>query len=229
MVPFSFCSTNLLLLPEGAAYCPARGALMLADLHLEKASSFAARGQMLPPYDSIETLRRTALLIDRIQPRTVYCLGDSFHDRGGADRLEATARDLLRRLTAVTEWVWIVGNHDSEISDPFGGHIAAEGALGDIVLRHAADPSDPRPEMSGHYHPKLQVRVRGRRVSRRCFVAGRSKLILPSFGALTGGMDAADPLILATVGTGARALVPMAERLLDFPLQLAPVPAIRIS
>lgn len=218
MVPFSFCSANLLLLPEGAAYCPARGALMLADLHLEKASSFAARGQMLPPYDSIETLRRAALLIDRIQPRAVYCLGDSFHDCGGADRLEATARDLLQRLTAMTEWIWIVGNHDSEIADPFGGHIAAEAMLDGVVLRHAADPADLRPEISGHYHPKFQVRVRGRRVSRPCFVAGRSKLILPSFGALTGGMDAADPVILRTVGMDARALVAMPERLLDFPL-----------
>lgn len=218
MVPFSFCSVDLLLLPEGAAYCPANRALMIADLHLEKASSFAARGQMLPPYDSIETLRRAALLVDRMQPRTVYCLGDSFHDRGGADRLEATARTLLLRLTAATEWIWIVGNHDSDIADPFGGQIVAEAAIGAIVLRHAADPVDMRPEMSGHYHPKFHVRVRGRRVSRPCFVAGRSKLILPSFGALTGGMDAADPVILRAVGAGARALLPMPERLLDFPL-----------
>jgi DNA ligase-associated metallophosphoesterase len=218
MVPFSFCAANLLLLSEGAAYCPVNGALMLADLHLEKASSFAARGQMLPPYDSIETLRRAALLVDRIRPRTVYCLGDSFHDCGGADRLEPTARNLLLQLTAATEWVWIVGNHDHEISVPFGGSIAAERMLDNIVLRHAADPADGRPEISGHYHPKFHVRVRGRRVSRPCFVAGRSKLILPSFGALTGGMDAADPAILRTVGTGARALVAMPERLLDFPL-----------
>lgn len=218
MVPFSFCAANLLLLPEGAAYCPVSGALLLADLHLEKASSFAARGQMLPPYDSIETLRRAALLVDRLRPRTVYCLGDSFHDRGGTDRLESTARNLLLQLTAATEWVWIVGNHDQEISVPFGGAVAAERMLDTIVLRHAADPADGRPEISGHYHPKFQVRVRGRRVSRPCFVAGRSKLILPSFGALTGGMDAADPVILRTVGIGARALVAMPERLLDFPL-----------
>jgi DNA ligase-associated metallophosphoesterase len=218
MVPFSFCSTDLLILPEGAVYCPLRRALMLADLHLEKASSYAVHGQMLPPYDSMETLERAASLIDRIGPDAVYCLGDSFHDRGGVDRLGGAARDLLRRLTTRLDWVWIVGNHDAEISDPMGGRVLAEAALGDIILRHAADPADARPEISGHYHPKYHVRLRGRRVSRRCFVAGRTKLILPSFGALTGGMDAADPAILRAVGIDARALVALPERLLDFPL-----------
>ncbi len=218
MVLFSFCSVDLRILPEGAVYCPADRVLLLADLHLEKASSYASRGQMLPPYDSIETLRRAALLIDRVQPRRVYCLGDSFHDRGGVDRLEAGAREVLLRLTASVEWLWIVGNHDSEIGDPLGWAVMAEGRLGDIILRHEADPTDPAPEISGHYHPKFHVRVRGRRVSRPCFVAGRTKLILPSFGALTGGMDAADPVILRTVGFDARALVALPERLLDFPL-----------
>jgi len=218
MVPFSFCSADLRILPEGAVYCPTGRALLLADLHLEKASSYAARGQMLPPYDSIETLRRAALLIDRVQPDRVYCLGDSFHDRGGVDRLEEAARALLLRLTAAVEWMWIVGNHDSEISDPLGGRVMAQAMLGNIVLRHEADPHDREPEISGHYHPKFHVRVRGRRVSRPCFVAGRTKLILPSFGSLTGGMDAADPVILRTVGLDARALVPLPARLLDFPL-----------
>ncbi len=218
MVPFSFCSLDLVALPEGAAYCPSQGALMLADLHLEKASSYASHGQMLPPYDSIETLRRIVPLIERTGARMIYCLGDSFHDRGGVARLEYDARDLLVRMTAMVDWVWIVGNHDSEISDPLGGRVAAEARLGCAVLRHAADPHDPTPEISGHYHPKYRVTLRGRRVSRPCFVAGRTKLILPSFGALTGGMDAADPAILRAVGGDARALVPLSERLLDFPL-----------
>jgi len=218
MVPFSFCSLGLRILPEGAVYCPSRGALLLADLHLEKASCYALQGQMLPPYDSLETLERVGALVDLHRPDAVYCLGDSFHDRGGVDRLEARARDLLLRLTARVDWVWIVGNHDKEIANPLGGRVVAEDALDNIILRHAADPADPRPEISGHYHPKYRVRVRGRLVSRRCFVAGSTKLILPSFGALTGGMDAADPAILRAVGQNARALVALPQRLLDFPL-----------
>jgi DNA ligase-associated metallophosphoesterase len=218
MVPFSFCLLELVALAEGAAFAPEYGALLLADLHLEKASSYAARGQMLPPYDSIETLRRVEALVAKTEARTVYCLGDSFHDRGGVVRLEEGARALLLRLTALVDWVWIVGNHDREISDPLGGRVAAEVDLGGVLLRHEADAADPRPEISGHYHPKLQLRLRGRRVSRPCFVAGRSKLILPSFGTLTGGMDAADPAILKAVGQDARALIAIDQRLLNFPL-----------
>ncbi len=218
MVPFSFASVELCALPEGGLFHPASLSLLVADLHLEKASSYAARGQMLPPYDSIETLRRVATLADRTGAAALYCLGDSFHDREGGARLPDEARGLLARLTASLRWTWIVGNHDRAISDPLGGHVAAEAELQGLILRHEADPEERRPEISGHYHPRLIVTLRGRRVSKPCFVAGRSKLILPSFGVLTGGMDAADPAILKTVGQGARALVAVRERLLDFPL-----------
>jgi len=218
MVPFSFCSVDICALPEGGLFHPASASLLLADLHLEKASSYAARGQMLPPYDSIETLRRVAALVDRTGARALYCLGDSFHDRDGVGRLGDEARGLLSSLTARTRWTWIVGNHDRTFSDPLGGHVVAETGLAGLWLRHEADPADPRPEISGHYHPKLKVTLRGRRVSRPCFVVGRTKLILPSFGILTGGMDAADPVILRAVGRDARALVAVREKLLGFPL-----------
>jgi uncharacterized protein len=218
MVPFSFASVDLCALPEGGLFHPASRSLLLADLHLEKASSYAARGQMLPPYDSIETLRRVAALVERTGAAALYCLGDSFHDRGGAARLPDEALGLLGLLTAKRRWTWIVGNHDRAMSDPLGGQVVAEAELEGLVLRHEADPEERRPELSGHYHPKLNMTLRGRRVSRPCFVAGRSKLILPSFGVLTGGMDAADPAILDTVGRDARALVAVQERLLDFPL-----------
>jgi DNA ligase-associated metallophosphoesterase len=218
MVPFSFACVDLCALAEGGLFHPGSRSLLLADLHLEKASSYALRGQMLPPYDSIETLRRVAALVERTQAGALYCLGDSFHDRDGAARLPDEALGLLGLLTAKLEWTWIVGNHDRAIADPLGGRIAAESELEGLVLRHEADPEERRPEISGHYHPKYQVTLRGRRVSRPCFVAGRRKLILPSFGVLTGGMDAADPAILDTVGRDARALVAVQERLLDFPL-----------
>jgi DNA ligase-associated metallophosphoesterase len=218
MVPFSFCSVALCALAEGALYLPARRMLLVADLHLEKASSYAVRGQMLPPYDSLETLKRVDALVERTGAEAVICLGDSFHDRAGVGRIDGEALARLRALTARVDWTWIVGNHDRIIADDFGGRIVAEQEVDGLMLRHEAEPGDPKPEISGHYHPKYKVTLRGRRVSRPCFVVGRSKLILPSFGVLTGGMDAADPAILRAVGRDARALIAVQERLLDFPL-----------
>jgi uncharacterized protein len=219
MVRFSFCGVELAALPAGALYWPARGALLVADLHLEKASFYAGSGQMLPPYDSIATLDALAALQADTGAREIWCLGDSFHDRRGCDRLPADARARLLALTAATRWVWITGNHDAVLTDHCGGEIVEEADVDGLVLRHEADPSDSRPELSGHYHPKLRLTLRGRNVARRCFVATRSKLILPAFGALTGGMNADDPVILRAVGGGAaQALVAVEDRLLRFPL-----------
>ena len=218
MVPFSFCGVELCALAEGGLFHPRSRSLLLADLHLEKASSYALRGQMLPPYDSIETLKRVAALVERTGAEAVICLGDSFHDTAGVSRIDGEARALLQALTAQVEWIWVVGNHDRVIADGHGGTSAADLEMDGLILRHEADSRDFRPEISGHYHPKYMVTLRGRRVSRPCFVAGKTKLILPSFGVLTGGMDAADPAILRAVGRDARALIAVRERLLDFPL-----------
>ncbi len=218
MVPLSFAGQNFLATPEGALFWPEREALLVADLHLEKASWFARFGQFLPPYDSHATLSALAECVERSGAKRVYCLGDSFHDRSGCDRLQAEARALLTRLTGTLDWVWIVGNHDPGFADPVGGRLADEIELGGIVLRHQAVPGDPRPELSGHFHPKLRLRLRGRSVSRRCFVASATKLILPAFGSLTGGLDADHPEIIGHVGAGAAALVPVSDRLLRFPL-----------
>ena len=218
MVPFSFAGHDFLATPDGALFWPARGALLVADLHLEKASWFAKLGQMLPPYDSIATLSALERDIMRSGATSLYCLGDSFHDRFGCDRLTTAARDLLTLMTGSVDWVWITGNHDAGFIDHCGGRIAEEVQVGGIVLRHEADASDPTPEMSGHYHPKLRVRMKGRHVSRRCFVASATKLILPAYGTLTGGLDAHHPEILRKVGPHASALVPVTDRLLRFPI-----------
>lgn len=218
MVPLSFAGHELMALPEGALYWPARRALLLADLHFEKASWFAARGQMLPPYDSIATLSAVAALADRTQAAELWCLGDSFHDSRGAERLPAVARDLLTGLTARLDWRWITGNHDVALDDPFGGTIHEEAEVDGLLLRHEADPRELRPELSGHFHPKLRVQVRGRSVARRCFVATRTKLILPAFGALTGGLDAHHPEIIRAVGPDAQALIAVEGKLLRFPI-----------
>ncbi|GAA4712524.1 ligase-associated DNA damage response endonuclease PdeM [Sphingomonas lutea] len=218
MVPFSFAGETFAATPEGALFWPAREALLVADLHLEKASWFARFGQFLPPYDSQATLTALTQEVARTGAKRIYCLGDSFHDRFGCDRLPAQAREMLLHLTSATDWTWIVGNHDPGFADHCGGSLAEEVEVGGIVLRHEAVRDDPRPEMSGHFHPKLRLQVRGRRVSRRCFVMSPTKVILPAFGSLTGGLDAHHPQIMGNVGHGAAALVPVSDRLLRFPL-----------
>ena len=217
MVPFSFAGHSLCALPQGALYWPARRALLVADLHFEKASWFAGRGQMLPPYDTLATLADLTALVAATGAKEVWCLGDSFHDSAGCDRLPAQAQDMLRTLTGSTRWVWITGNHDPRI-DRCGGEVLDEAVVDGLVLRHEADRQEPRPELSGHFHPKLRVRVRGRLVSRRCFVMTPTKMIFPAFGSLTGGLDAGHPEIVRAVGTGAQAVIAVEDRLLRFAL-----------
>ena len=218
MVPASFAGHDFLAGAGGALFWPARNALLVADLHLEKASWFARLGQLLPPYDSHATLSALARDLDACGATTLYCLGDSFHDRFGCDRLPADARALLTGLTARLDWVWITGNHDAGFIDHCGGRIVEELQVSGIALRHEAVAGDPTPEISGHFHPKLRLHSRGRSVSRRCYVASATKLILPAYGALTGGLDAHHPEILRKVGPGAAALVPVTDRLLRFPI-----------
>jgi hypothetical protein len=218
MVPLSFAGHDLFASPDGALHWPAENALLVADLHLEKASWFAAGGQLLPPYDSLATLQVLERDIERTGAARLICLGDSFHDRFGCERLPADARRLLESLTARLDWTWIVGNHDVGCADHCGGRVKEECEVGGIDLRHEAAAGDPRPEISGHYHPKFRLNLRGRNVSRRCFVASATKLILPAYGAFTGGLDASHPEILKKVGREASVLVPVTDRLLKFPI-----------
>lgn len=223
MVPVPFAELRFAghlwhALPEGALFWPARRALLVADLHLEKASWFARGGQMLPPYDSIATLTALDALVTATQAEEIWCLGDSFHDVQGCDRLPDAARALLARLTTRARWTWITGNHDRHFVDRCGGAVRDEAEVDGVVLRHEAEPCEARHEMSGHFHPKLRVRVRGKLVARRCFVATATKLIFPAFGALTGGLDVTHPEITRATGGGAEALVALPDRLLRFPL-----------
>jgi uncharacterized protein len=218
MVPFSFAGETFFAAADGALFWPREEALLVADLHLEKASWFARLGQFLPPYDSHATLSALATEVERTGARRLFCLGDSFHDAFGCERLPDQARALLTGLTAKLDWTWIVGNHDPGFADHCGGKLEQEVEIAGVVLRHEVVRNDPRPEISGHFHPKLRVNLKGRHVSRRCFVVSASKMILPAFGALTGGLDAHHPEILGSVGGNAAALVPVSDRLLRFPL-----------
>jgi DNA ligase-associated metallophosphoesterase len=153
MVPFMFGSEEMRLVQGRALYWPREGALLVADLHLEKASFFAAHGQMLPPYDSRETLERLALAIRETGARRVFCLGDNFHDGEGAGRLEPYAAGMLAALIRVTDWVWIAGNHDLKGMDKSAGTSLEEVEVSGLLLRHRAFPGETRPELSGHFHP----------------------------------------------------------------------------
>jgi uncharacterized protein len=217
MVPFSFGGHDLIAL-AGGVFWPARRALLVADLHLEKASWFASFGQLLPPYDTHATLADLQALLAATAAEEVWCLGDSFHDPRGCERLDEGSQAQLRAMTAATRWTWITGNHDPHGVDRCGGAVVDEAVVDGLVLRHEADPRETRPELSGHFHPKLRVRVRGKLVARRCFVATGTKLILPAFGALTGGLDVDHPEIVRAVGRSAQALVPVEDRLLRFPI-----------
>src|SRR3954465_1101889 len=139
MVRFSFSGHEVMALPQGALFWPARRALLVADLHLEKASWFARLGQMLPPYDSVATLTDLAALVESTGASEIWCLGDSFHDRFGCERLPERARAMLTSLTGATRWTWITGNHDAGLLDHCGGRIAEEAEVDGLLLRHEAD------------------------------------------------------------------------------------------
>ena len=225
MVPLSFAGEEFALTSGNALYWPRERALLVADLHLEKASFYARHGQMLPPYDSRETLERVALAIRETDARRVYTLGDNFHDSHGSTRLEDHAAGMLAALTRATDWVWITGNHDPAMEARSGGTIADELEIAGLVLRHRATAGETRPELTGHYHPRLQITVRERHIRRPCAVVAEGagtggRMILPAFGALTGGMDAADPAIRDAMQPAARidAVLPLRGRLAQFPL-----------
>jgi DNA ligase-associated metallophosphoesterase len=180
---------TVLLDPQGAAFCPAHRALIVGDMHFEKGSSYARSGQLLPPYDSRATLLKLAEVVGRHQPSVIIALGDSFHDREAGSRLGREERAMLETLKRVADFVWITGNHDPEPPDWLGGHVAAELALGGLTLRHEPHPALHLGEVAGHLHPCASVAKWGRSVRRRCFVSDGLRLVLPSFGAYTGGLD----------------------------------------
>lgn len=208
---FEFGGQTFEIAGQAALYWRAQDALLVSDLHLEKASAFAVYGQMLPPYDSVSTLEEIATLCRTYRPAKIISLGDNFHDDDGEHRLAQDAAALLVDLACNIEWIWITGNHDRAVSAMWGGKAFDELTVSGITLRHEAQGGDPNPEISGHFHPKFRQVLRGRMVKRRCFVKTPRKLIMPAFGALTGGLDVQDVAILKACdlkyGEGVEALV----------------------
>lgn len=216
--PIHLAGERLLLDPAGALLWPAQGLLAVTDLHLEKGSACAARGQLVPPWDTRATLERLALLLRRYRPRIVLALGDSFHDDSGAARLAAAADAArLAALTSAHRFVWLLGNHDPSPPEGVAGMTAAEWRLHGLVFRHIAEPGAIG-EISGHFHPKAAVATRAGGVSRACFVADARRVLLPAFGAYTGGLDVTAPAIATLFPRGGRAFLLGRDRLFGFTL-----------
>jgi DNA ligase-associated metallophosphoesterase len=184
---------------SGALYWPEQGLLAVADLHLEKGSSFAARGQLLPPYDTAATLARLGRLIAHYAPRVVVAVGDSFHDGEGPARLSREDRDNLHALQRGRDWIWLTGNHDPEPASNIGGVFHAVLTLGALTFLHL--PAGSPGEIAGHLHPVARVSHRGRAVSRRCFAADKTRMVMPAFGAFTGGLNIRDAAFADVFGT----------------------------
>ncbi len=179
--------------PLGALIWPEEKLLVVSDLHLEKGSSFARQGIYLPPYDSRMTLSRIVALCADYKPERVIALGDSFHDTGAAARLARQDIETLRALTGGCDWIWIAGNHDPLPPTGFGGRIEETLSIGPLTFRHEPSAGPAAGEVAGHLHPCASVRVRGRRVRRRCFAGDGTRLVMPAFGAFTGGLCVLDP------------------------------------
>jgi DNA ligase-associated metallophosphoesterase len=187
----------------GALYWPEERLLAVSDLHLEKGSSFAERGVLLPPYDTAETLVRLAELIFYYSPRAVVALGDNFHDGRGPSRVSQVDRGALTALQRGRDWIWITGNHDPEPADGIGGMFARVFALGTLIFRHIPTPENTDGEIAGHLHPLARVGGRGRVVSRRCFAGDGRRLVMPAFGAYTGGLNVRHSAFTDVFGTAA--------------------------
>jgi DNA ligase-associated metallophosphoesterase len=221
-LPIALAGASFLADLHGALYWPEEGALIVADLHLEKGSSFAdrKRPQFLPPYDTRITIERLEQLIARHRPVRVICLGDSIHDPDGADRMDPADSDRITLMTASRDWLWIAGNHDPEPPRRWGGTVLSEAALGAIMLRHRAGDVPPGPgdgEISGHFHPTASVSTRAARITGRCFVGDGRRMVLPAFGAYAGGVNVLDPAISGLFGPGFDIVMLGRRRLFAFP------------
>ena len=177
---------------SGALYWPVEDTLIIADLHFEKGSSLARKGVHLPPYDTRATLVRLGEVIAKYEPARVVALGDSLHDSEAAERIQAVDLERLNALQDNRNWIWITGNHDPEIPDMIGGEVTDVLPIGRIKFRHEPVKGPVVHEIAGHLHPVAKISQRSRVLRRRCFVSNGARLVLPAFGAFTGGLNVLD-------------------------------------
>ncbi len=215
--PVHIAGERLMLDPGGVLHWPARRTLVVADLHFEKGSAFAARGRLVPPYDTRETLSRLAPLLRLYGPRRIVFLGDSFHDAEGCTRLMEADRTALLHALAGIETIWVAGNHDPAPPVGLPGTAVEELRDGPLTFRHIPTPRAVA-EIAGHLHPRATAPTRAGGVARACFISDGRRVLMPAFGAYTGGLDAADPAIAGLFPRGGRAFLLGTERLFSFPL-----------
>jgi DNA ligase-associated metallophosphoesterase len=196
----SFAGHDLVLDAGLALYWPARDALVVSDLHLEKSTFLAQFGSTIAPFDSHDTLARLTALVARYRPKSLILLGDSFHDHGAWERLDARAREqLLALCAAVDDCCFIEGNHDRNLALPDCLCFEDERTTAGLVFRHEPGVSG-LPQVIGHFHPALSFSLRGHRLRGKCFAVNGHTLIMPSFGSFTGGLDLRDPAFRAIDG-----------------------------
>lgn len=220
--PLHILGERLMLDPGGVLLWPAAGLMVVSDLHLEKGSSFARKGMLLPPWDTQATLDRLATLLRRYKPAIVVALGDSFHDDAGAARLPAAERTRLQAMTRAHRFIWVLGNHDPTPPEEIGGEWVTEFTTHPLTFRHQAILGATPGEVVGHHHPKAAIPTRGTTVSRPCFVADARRVMMPAFGAYTGGLDVTDPAIAGLFPRGGRVFLLGKERLFSFALGPSP-------
>jgi len=213
---FRFLGLDLLFDPSGALFHPERRWLAVADLHLEKGSAAAARGRLLPPYDTRATLDRLEEVIARLGPERVLSVGDGFHDTNAGDRLLSDDQERLRALTDRIDWVWIVGNHDPAPPEGVGGRSAEIFEDAPLVFRHQAI-CGASGEVSGHLHPVAAIPTGARTIRGKCLVHDGARIILPAFGAFTGGLDVRDSAIRVLLGRDFEILMPSRGRVVRLP------------
>jgi DNA ligase-associated metallophosphoesterase len=214
--PIHLAGERLMLDPMGGLFWPEQRLLAVSDLHLEKGSSFARRGMLLPPWDTHATIDRLTLLLRRWSPRTVVALGDSFHDAYGSGRLPVTEQQRLNAMTEAHRFVWVQGNHDPTPPHGLGGEWLASFAAGPMVFRHQAIAAADAGEVVGHHHPRATIPARSGSISRPCFVFDGRRLMMPAFGAYTGGLDVRDPAINRLFPRGGRVFLLGKNRLFSF-------------
>lgn len=209
--PLVVDGTALVADASGALYWPDERVLIVADLHLEKGSSHARRGVMLPPYDTRETLARLTAVVERYRPRTVVALGDSLHDRNAASRLLPADLSAIASLQRQRAWLWVTGNHDPEIDAALGGDVADELSIGNLVLRHEPRPGPAPGEIAGHLHPAARLAHRGSGVRRPCFAGDGKRVVVPAFGAFTGGLNVLEEAFAALLAMESLAVLMLGQ------------------
>jgi uncharacterized protein len=189
---FTLHDTPVVALPQALLWLPRTKTLIASDLHFEKGSAFAAKGTMLPPFDTAETLARLGDIIDVLKPDLLIALGDSFHDVRADGRISATDKDRLKTLSAQTRTIWIEGNHDPDVPAWLHGVRCASYHHDGLFFTH--EPTGKIDgEVAGHLHPCARITGKsGRSLRKRCFVSDGRTLIMPAFGAFTGGLSITD-------------------------------------